>query len=131
QKGQPLIELDQAPFQAALQAAEAAFSTAERAAERQRRLVADGIVPRKDLETAESELAKAKSEVAAARRDAQLAVLRSPISGVVTKMTATMGAAVDATQPLVEISDPTTLDVMLSATPAAAAHVRPGARVAL
>jgi RND family efflux transporter MFP subunit len=131
QKGQPLVELDQAPFQAALQAAEAAYSTAERAAERQRRLVADGIVPRKDLETAEAEMAKAKSEVTAARRDAQLSVLRSPISGVVTKMTATMGAAVDASQPLVEISDPTTLDVMLSATPAAAAHVRPGARVAL
>jgi membrane fusion protein (multidrug efflux system) len=45
QQGQSLIELDQQPFEVALQAAEAAFSVAEKASERQQRLASEGIVP--------------------------------------------------------------------------------------
>ena len=61
----------------------------------------------------------------------QLSMLRSPITGVVTRMTATLGASVDASQPLVEIADPSALDVLLSVTPTDAARVRPGAQVTL
>ena len=43
-------------------------------------------------------------------------------------MTATIGASVDPSQPLIEISDPTTLDVLVNATPADAARVRPGSK---
>ncbi len=131
QQGQPLIELDQAPFQAALQAAEAAFAAAERANERQQRLAAEGIVPRKEAEAAAAEMARTRSDVVAARRMAQLSTLRSPIGGVVTRMMATLGASVDPAQPLVEVADPTALDVLLNATPADAARVRPGAKVSL
>ena len=129
--GQPLVELDQAPFTAALQSAEAALAAAERANERQQRLAQEGIVPRKDAEQAAADLARAQSDAVAARRNAQLSVLRAPIGGVVTRMSATLGASVDPAQPLVEISDPTALDILLSVTPTEAAEVQPGAKVAL
>jgi membrane fusion protein (multidrug efflux system) len=129
--GEPLVELDQAPFAAALQSAEATLAAAERANERQQRLAQEGIVPRKDAEQAAADLARAQSDAVAARRNAQLSVLRAPIGGVVTRMSATLGASVDPAQPLVEISDPTSLDVLLSVTPTQAAEVQPGAKVAL
>ena len=61
--GQTLVELDQAPFQAALQSANAALAVAERANERQQRLAQEGIVPRKDAEAAAAEVARARAEV--------------------------------------------------------------------
>jgi membrane fusion protein (multidrug efflux system) len=128
--GQTLIELDQAPFQAALQSADAALSVAERANERAQRLANEGIVPRKDAEQTAADVAKARADAVAARRTERLSILHSPISGVVTRMSATLGASVDPAQPLVEISDPSALDVLLSVTPSDAAHVRPGAKVA-
>jgi RND family efflux transporter MFP subunit len=129
--GQPLVELDQAPFTAALQSANAALTAAERANERQQRLAQEGIVPRKDAEQAAAELARAQSEASAARRNAQLSVLRTTIGGVVTRMSATLGASVDPAQPIVEVSDPAALDILLSVTPTEAANVRRGAKVTL
>jgi RND family efflux transporter MFP subunit len=131
QRGQTLVELDQAPFQVSLQAAQAAYTAAERAYERQQRLAAEGIVPKKDAESAAADLARTRAEVEAARRASQLSVLRSPISGVVTRMSATLGATVDPAQPLVEVSDPGAVDVLLVATPTDAARVRVGAKAAL
>jgi membrane fusion protein (multidrug efflux system) len=95
------------------------------------RLADAGIVPRKDVEQAAAELAKARGEAATARRAAQLSVLRAPISGVVTNVAAKLGATADPAQPLVEIADPTAIDVVLDATPADAARIRNGASVAL
>ena len=129
--GQTLVELDQAPFQAALASAEAALSAAERANEREQRLAQEGIVPRKEAEQAAADLARARSDAVAARRAKQLSVLKAPISGVVTGMSATIGASVDPAQPLVEIADPSALDVLLGVTPSDAARIRPGAKVQL
>jgi RND family efflux transporter MFP subunit len=130
-RNQPLVQLDQTVFRATAQGAETRYATAERAYERAKRLVSEGISPRKELEQAESELATARADVAAARRASELAVLRSPISGVITRMDAVLGASVDISQPLVEIADPTNLDVVLNATPADAARIRIGASVSL
>jgi len=129
--GETLVEMDQAPFRASAQSAEAALSAAERAYERQQRLAQEGIVPRKDAEQAAADVARARSEAEAARRAEQLSTLRSPISGVVTRMAATLGASVDPAQPLVEISDPTSLDVLLGVTPTDAARIRPGTKATL
>jgi len=129
--GQVLVELEQAPFTAALQSAQATLSAADKAYERQQRLAQEGIIPRKDVDQAAADLARAKSDEVAARRNEQLSVLRTPIGGVVTRMSATLGASVDPAQPLVEISDPKALDILLSVTPTNAARVRPGAKVAL
>lgn len=129
--GQPLVELDQAPFEAAARSAESAVGAAQASYSRTARLASEGIAPRKDVETAAADLARARAELVTARRNAQLAVLRSPISGVVTRMSAALGATVDPAQPLVEIADQSALDILLSTTPTDAARMRPGARVTL
>ena len=129
--GQPLVELDRSAFEAAAQSADAALAAAESAHERQQRLLREGIAPRKDAEQAGAELARARADAVAARRLAQLAVLRAPIPGVVTALAATLGASVDVNQTLVEVADPSALDVILGVTPGDAPRVRAGAAVAL
>lgn len=130
-RGQPLVELDQSQFEAAARSAEAALTAAEQNYERTQRLADEGIAPRKDVEQAAAELAKARADVIAARRDVQLSVLRAPIAGVVTRLTASLGATADPSQPLVEVADPSAVDVVLGATPIDAARIRPGAKVIL
>jgi len=130
-RGQLLVELDQASFQAAAGGAEAALTAAEQAYARAERLNREGVAPRKDVEQASAELARARSEAVATRRAAQLSVLRAPIAGVVTRLGAVLGASVDVNQPLVEVVDPSALDIILTVTPAEAARVRRGAPVTL
>jgi len=129
--GQTLIEMDQAAFQSSLESAQATLSAAEKANERQQRLAQQGIIPRKDAEQAAAELAKARSDAVAARRTQELSIIKSPINGVVTRMSATIGAPVDPAQPIIEISDPSALDVLLSVTPTDAGRVHKGAKVSL
>jgi RND family efflux transporter MFP subunit len=130
-QGQPLVELDQTPFRAATQAAEATLSAAEKANERQQRLAAEGIVPRKDADQAAADVAKARGDAANARRAEQLSVMRAPLGGVVTRMTAVLGSTADVAQPLVEVADPAALDILMSVTPNDAARLRTGAKVSL
>lgn len=129
--GAPLVVFEQNVFGEAARSAQAKLTAAQRAEERARTLSNAGILPRKDVEQATADLASARAELAAARRTAQLSVLRSPISGVVTRMSATLGASVDANQPLVEVADPSALDVVLAISPTDAARIRPGNRVEL
>lgn len=128
---QPLVEFEQAGFAAAAGSAESALATAERTYERAQRLSAAGIIPRKELDQATSDLALARSNAVTARRARELSTLRSPISGVVTRMSAVLGASVDANQPLVDVADPSALDVLLNVSPSEAASVRRGATVTL
>jgi len=131
QADQVLVELDQAPFEAAVQSANAAYTAAQQAHQRLERLASEGIVAKKEVEAAAADVARTHADVVSARRAAQLSVLRSQISGVVTRMTATLGASVDPSQPLVEVSDPTMVDVLLGVTPTEAGRVHKGAKVAL
>jgi RND family efflux transporter MFP subunit len=130
-RGQPLVQLDQTLFHATTQSAEARLAAAQRAYERAQRLSAEGIIPRKDVEQAEADLAAARADAATARRSSELAVLRSPIDGVVTRMSAVLGASVDANQPLVDVADPSALDIVFGVTPSEAARIRAGAPVTL
>jgi len=129
--GQPLVEFEQGGFAAAAGGAEAALSAAQRNYERARRLADEGIAPRKDVEAAAADLARARSDAVAAQRTQQLSVLRSPLAGVVTQMRAVLGAAADAGQVLVEVADPTAFDVVLSLGASEAGAVLPGAHVDL
>lgn len=130
-RGAPLVELEQAGFVAAARGAQAALTAAQRNYERAERLAREGIVPRKDVEQAAAELAAARSTSVTAQRSEQLSVLRAPIAGVVTRLSAVLGASADAGQTLVEIADPSAFDVELSLGPMEAAEVHPGARVTL
>ena len=129
--GDVLVELDQTTFEAATGSAEAQLVASQRAYERAVRLADAGISPRKDVEQASAELAKARADASTARRAAQLSVLRSPISGVVTSVNAVLGATADPAQPLVEIADPSATDVVLNTTPSDAARIHNGAVVGL
>ncbi len=130
-RGQPLVELDRSAIESAAQAADATLTAAQQAYDRAERLNREGVAPRKDVEQAAADVAKARADAIAARRAAQLATLTSPINGVVTRLTAVLGASVDVNQPLVEVADPSALDIVFTVTPGEAARVKPGAPVTL
>lgn len=129
--GTVLIVFEQTIFAEERRSAEAKVVAAQRGYERARTLSSEGILPKKDVEQATVDLATARAELAGAQRTAQLSVLRSPISGVVTRMSATLGESVDANQQLVEIVDPSALDIVLGMTPTDAGRIRPGDKVEL
>jgi len=116
-EGDSLVEFERAPFDAAARSAEAALASAERAHARAVRLAQAGILPQKDSDQAAADLAQAQVAAITARRAQQLATLRAPLAGVVTRMTAVLGAAVDANQPLVEVADVAALDVVFNVSP--------------
>lgn len=125
-KGDSLIEFEHGPFDAAAQSAAAALAGAERSAARAARLAQAGIIPQKDADQAAADLAAARSADVTARRAQELATLRAPLAGVVTRMTAVMGASVDAGQTLVEVADPAALDILFNVSPAEAGRIRTG-----
>ncbi|OLC08314.1 MAG: hypothetical protein AUH42_01845 [Gemmatimonadetes bacterium 13_1_40CM_70_11] len=94
-EGDSLIEFERAPFDAAARSAGAALASAERAYARAVRLVQAGILPQKDSDQAAADLAQAQVAAITARRAQQLATLRAPLSGVVTRMSAVLGGSVD------------------------------------
>jgi len=128
--GAPLVEFERVTFNAEASGAQAKLTAAQRAYERAARLANEGIVPRKDVEQAAADLGAARAAAVTARRAQQLSVLRSPVSGVVTHMSAVLGAPADAGQVLVEVADPSAFDVVLMLGPTEAGAVRPGASVA-
>src|SRR5881394_2820214 len=125
-RGDSLIEFERAPFDAAAQSAAATLANAERATARAQRLVQAGILPQKDADQAAADLAAAQAAAVTARRAQELATLRAPLAGVVTRMSAVMGASVDASQTLIQIADPGALDVVFNVSPGEAADIQLG-----
>jgi RND family efflux transporter MFP subunit len=125
-EGAPLVEFDRAVFDAAAGSADAALVVAEHANERAQRLAAAGIIARKDVDQAAADLAQAKNTDIVARRAQELSTLRAPLAGVVTHISAVLGATVDPSQSLVGVADPNALDVVLSLSPADGARVSTG-----
>jgi RND family efflux transporter MFP subunit len=130
-QGDTLVEFERAPFDAAAQSAAAALQAAERNYTRAVRLVQAGILPQKDSDQAAADLAQAQAAGVTARRAQQLATLRAPLAGVVTRMTAVLGASVDASQSLVQVADPGALDVVFNVSPAEATDIRDGDSVSV
>jgi RND family efflux transporter MFP subunit len=127
--GQPLVALDASVWAQQAAGAEATLAAAQQAHERASRLAEEGVGPRKDVEAAAADLARARAALQEAHRTQSLSVLRSPISGVVTAMNAVLSQTVDANAPLVEVVDPSGLEVLFHLSPDDAARVRPGAPV--
>ena len=125
-QGDSLIEFERAPFEAAAQSAAATLANAEHSHARAARLAQAGILPQKDADQAAADLAAARSAEVTARRALELATLRAPIAGVVTRMTAVLGASVDPSQTLVEVVDPAALDILFNVSPAEAGRIRTG-----
>ncbi len=121
--GDSLVEFERAPFDAAARSADAALAGAQRAYDRAVRLVQAGILAQKDSEQAAADLAQAQVAAVTAQRAQQLATLRAPLGGVVTRMTAVLGASVDPSVPLVEVADPSALDAVFNVSPTEAAEI--------
>ncbi len=121
-----MIEFERAPFDAAAQSAAAALANAERAYARAVRLVQAGVLAQKDSGQAAADLAAAQAAAVTARRAQELATLRAPLSGVVTRMNAVLGASVDASQTLVEVADPMALDIVFNVSPVEAGRIHSG-----
>ncbi len=124
--GDTLVVFEQASFDAAAHAADVALAAAQHAADRASRLVTAGILPRKDADQAELDLAAAQTAAVTARRNAQLAALQSPLAGVVTRLTAVLGGPADPSEPVVAVADPDALDLLFALSVDQAARVRPG-----
>src|SRR2546430_562101 len=105
--------------------------SAQHAYARAVRRVQAGILPQKDGDQTAADLAQAQAAAVTARRAQQLATLRTPIAGVVTRMSAVLGASADQSQPLVEVADPAALDILFGGSPTDAAQIHDGDTVAV
>lgn len=132
QKGQTLFIIDQVPYKAALntaeanvQSARAALATAELTYNSNKELFAKQVVSNFTLKTAENDfltaqagLAQAEAQEVNARNDLSYTVVKSPSAGVVGTLPYRVGALVSASisQPLTTVSDNSSMYVYFSMT---------------
>ncbi|MEP6652314.1 MAG: efflux RND transporter periplasmic adaptor subunit [Myxococcales bacterium] len=147
QRGQPLAHIDPAGLadqaqQAGAQLAKAQAETRLAGVSRTRvgRVFERGIAARQELDDAEARLATAQASEADARaashianRQLERATVRSPLAGVVLKLFRKSGELVDGTPttPLVEVGDPSQLELVAPATAADLVQARPGQAAAI
>ncbi len=124
--GELLLSLDHSVWDANVAESEAAVEAAQRAHERAVRLSEQGIGPRKDVEQAAADLARAQAALASAKRTRSLADLRSPIAGVVDSLDASLEETVAEGTVLVRVVDPRDLEVVFRLPPDQATRVHIG-----
>jgi cobalt-zinc-cadmium efflux system membrane fusion protein len=121
-------------------AAAARVTLAARQLARERTLLAQGVSPRADFETAEANLAAAQAEARRANAaagtarvasDGRSVAIASPINGRLTAAPASLGQYVAAESILFRVADPSRLQLAASLPPADATRVRTGDRVEL
>jgi RND family efflux transporter MFP subunit len=133
-RGQPLARIEDAALadqvkQAGAQVAKAAAETnlARTTRDRVARVVDRGIAARQELDDAQARLATAqagetetRAAAGIAARQLERATVRSPLAGVVLKLFRKTGELVDGTPatPVLEIGDPTHLELVATATAA-------------
>ena len=131
-KGQPLFIIDQVPYKAALQTAEAnvaaakaSVATAQLTYDSKKELYAKNVVSQYDLLTAENTLLTAKAQLAQAEaqrvnaaNNLSYTVVKAPANGVVGTLPYRVGALVSASipQPLTTVSDNSDVYVYFSMT---------------
>lgn len=140
-----LASADLGQAQADIRKAATDFALAEKSLARVRDLVANGVLPQKDLATAEADFGRAESELVRARARVKLYggaeqidqsfAIRSPIAGTVVERNINPGQELrpDAPPPgaLFVVTDPARLWVMLEATERDLSVLRVGRAVAL
>ena len=131
-KGQPLFIIDQVPYKAALQTAEAnvaaakaGVATAQLTYDSKKELYAKNVVSQYDLLTAENTLLTAKAQLGQAEaqrvnaaNNLSYTVVKAPANGVVGTLPYRVGALVSASipQPLTTVSDNSDVYVYFSMT---------------
>lgn len=143
--GQALVTLASASVgenRAHLASAKARVEAARLALERERRLSARGISPRKSAEEAERDLAEAEAEQNAAKASLTATgaqggsasgqyLLVAPFAGTVVARDAAIGKSASTGQVLIEVADLSTIWAELDVPEAEVAVVRPGQEVTL
>lgn len=118
--GQPLYQIDPAPYQAAYDNAKAALASAKAKADRYRVLAAQNAISDQSNDDAQSAWLQAKALAQAARINLNYTRITSPISGRIGASTVTEGALVTAQQQValttVSTLNPIYVDVDQSST---------------
>jgi membrane fusion protein, multidrug efflux system len=119
-----------------VRAAATARDVARRDAERMEALASEGLIARRDIETAakgvaaaEAALAEAAARAAGAREQLQKSVVRAPIAGVVNTRAAHDGDVIAPGAPVMTIIDPSRMQFVASVPADAVGELRPGAPV--
>lgn len=99
--GQELYQIDPAPFQAAVDKAEANLPALKFRANRYKEALVDKAVSQQDFDDADAALKQAKAELKTARINLDYTHIVSPITGRIGASTVTEGAIVTAYQPKV------------------------------
>ncbi len=115
QAGQELYQIDPAPFQAALDSAQADLPALRLRADRYKEALVDKAVSQQDFDDADAALKQAEAAVDTARINLNYTHIVSPISGRIGASTVTDGAIVTAYQPTalatIQQLDPIYVDV--------------------
>lgn len=118
--GQPLYQIDPAPYRAALARAEASLESAKLLSERYDRLIQKKAISQQDRDDARSQFLQAKASVDTARIDLGYTTITSPIAGRIGRSSVTQGALLTASQATalatVQQLDPIYVDVTQSST---------------
>ena len=129
--GELLASLDAPEIKARLEQADATQQQAERDWKRVSSLYEQQASTRADYDGAESRLQLARAGVAEARALLDYVEIKAPFTGVVTRKTADVGDLAVPGKPLLELEDPTRLQLEADVPEALAARVHSGARLAM
>ncbi len=97
-KGQPLYQIDPAPYRAALDNAEATLASTRAKFERYQRLLGENAIAPQDVDDARAAYLQARANVDAARINLNYTRITAPIGGRISASTVTEGALVTAQQ---------------------------------
>jgi membrane fusion protein, multidrug efflux system len=128
-RGQVVAQLEVPELAADARQKEAAAAQAEREAQRQQRLLDEGVTSSRQAEEAAANAHQAGAGAAAARDLLARTQITSPISGVVQDVLVQPGERVDAGRPLVRIVSGDTLDLIASVPASQLGRLRVGLSV--
>ena len=112
--GQVVARLDDAVFKARVNAAQSEFDRAKTDLERYQRLwETEFAVARSEVDDRRSRLEAARTNLAAAQQDLSDTVIKAPFAGVVTRRRLETFASVQAKQPIAELQDLDSLEVVI------------------
>jgi membrane fusion protein (multidrug efflux system) len=118
--GQILYQIDPAPFQTALDRAEANLTAIQLRVDRLRELLVEKAVSKQDYDDAVAALKQTQADIQMARINLKYTTITAPIVGRIGKSSVTVGALVTAQQPValatIQKLDPIFVDVPQSTT---------------
>ena len=129
--GQLVAHLDAAEIKARLDQAEASLQQAERDWKRTSGLFEQQAATRSDYDTADSRQRVAKAAVAEAQAIMGYVEVLAPFDGVVTKKWADVGDFASPGKPLIDIEDPSVLQLEADVPEAIASRIQQDARLAV